>query len=324
MTAEFLSLLCLGLCLGYEDEKKNEKPPKPSLHAWPSSVVEAESNVTLKCQAHSQNVTFVLRKVNDSGYKQEQSSAENEAEFPFTDLKPKDAGRYFCAYKTTASHEWSESSEHLQLVVTGSLPEPLLSVNVDPGMTPGLRTLRCLTPYNGTECIVIALLKMGIPEPLQVRQVRKNQTDFMLWNVTSNDSGNYSCVYYLSNSSHLASFPSNKLEIWVTDKHDELEAPSMKTDGETEAWRRLRKFPKAIGSSSSETPEPSLSPSSAASPSFSSSSQSSSSTDAASTVHHLRNPPREPAIPNFQSRRLPRQIYPIWKGYLSRRQTPKE
>ncbi|KAI2593000.1 V-set and transmembrane domain containing 1 [Homo sapiens] len=118
MTAEFLSLLCLGLCLGYEDEKKNEKPPKPSLHAWPSSVVEAESNVTLKCQAHSQNVTFVLRKVNDSGYKQEQSSAENEAEFPFTDLKPKDAGRYFCAYKTTASHEWSESSEHLQLVVT--------------------------------------------------------------------------------------------------------------------------------------------------------------------------------------------------------------
>uniref|UniRef100_A0A2I2Y630 V-set and transmembrane domain containing 1 n=1 Tax=Gorilla gorilla gorilla TaxID=9595 RepID=A0A2I2Y630_GORGO len=118
MTAEFLSLLCLGLCLGYEDEKKNEKLPKPSLHAWPSSVVEAESNVTLKCQTHSQNVTFVLRKVNDSGYKQEQSSAENEAEFPFTDLKPKDAGRYFCAYKTTASHEWSESSEHLQLVVT--------------------------------------------------------------------------------------------------------------------------------------------------------------------------------------------------------------
>ncbi|XP_055095018.1 V-set and transmembrane domain-containing protein 1 isoform X1 [Symphalangus syndactylus] len=118
MTTEFLSLLCLGLCLGYEDEKKNEKPPKPSLHAWPSSVVEAESNVTLKCQAHSQNVTFVLRKVNDSGYKQEQSLAQNEAEFPFTDLKPKDAGRYFCAYKKTASHEWSESSEHLQLVVT--------------------------------------------------------------------------------------------------------------------------------------------------------------------------------------------------------------
>ncbi|XP_011787948.1 PREDICTED: V-set and transmembrane domain-containing protein 1 [Colobus angolensis palliatus] len=118
MTPEFLCLLCLGLCLGYEDEKKNEKLPKPSLHAWPSLVVEAQSNVTLKCQAPCQNVTFVLCKVNDSAYKQEQISTENEAEFLLTDLKLKDAGSYFCAYKTTASHEWSESSEHLQLVIT--------------------------------------------------------------------------------------------------------------------------------------------------------------------------------------------------------------
>uniref|UniRef100_A0A8D2ER55 V-set and transmembrane domain containing 1 n=1 Tax=Theropithecus gelada TaxID=9565 RepID=A0A8D2ER55_THEGE len=123
MTTEFLSLLCLGLCLGYEDEKKNEKLPKPSLHARPSSVVEARSNVTLKCQAPSKNVTFILRKVNDPGYKQEQFSTEDEAEFHFTDLKLKDAGSYFCAYKTTASHEWSESSEYLQLVTTGSSPE---------------------------------------------------------------------------------------------------------------------------------------------------------------------------------------------------------
>ncbi|XP_050627903.1 V-set and transmembrane domain-containing protein 1 isoform X1 [Macaca thibetana thibetana] len=118
MTTEFLSLLCLGLCLGYEDEKKNEKLPKPSLHARPSSVVEARSNVTLKCQAPSKNVTFILLKVNDSGYKQEQFSTEDEAEFHFTDLKLEDAGSYFCAYKTTASREGSESSEHLELVIT--------------------------------------------------------------------------------------------------------------------------------------------------------------------------------------------------------------
>ncbi|XP_032127003.1 V-set and transmembrane domain-containing protein 1 isoform X2 [Sapajus apella] len=118
MTTEFLSLLCLGLCLGYEGDKENEKPSKPSLHAWPSLVAEAKSNVTLKCRAPSQNVTFTLRKVNDSAYQRKQSSAGNEAEFPFTDLKPEDAGRYFCAYKTAVSHEWSESSEPLQLVVT--------------------------------------------------------------------------------------------------------------------------------------------------------------------------------------------------------------
>uniref|UniRef100_F7IJT8 V-set and transmembrane domain containing 1 n=1 Tax=Callithrix jacchus TaxID=9483 RepID=F7IJT8_CALJA len=118
MTTEFLSVLCLGLCLGYEDDKENEKLSKPSLHAWPSSVAEAKSNVTLKCRAPSQNVTFTLRKVNDSAFQREQSSAGSEAEFPFMHLKPKDAGRYFCAYKTAVSHQWSESSEHVQLVVT--------------------------------------------------------------------------------------------------------------------------------------------------------------------------------------------------------------
>ncbi|XP_062944910.1 V-set and transmembrane domain-containing protein 1 [Cynocephalus volans] len=215
MITEFLFLLCLGLCLGYEDEKKNEKLPKPSLRAWPSSVVERKSNVTLKCQSHFQNVTFMLGMLHDSRYKQEQNSAENKAEFPLTDLEPKDAGRYFCAYKTTASQEWSEKSEHLQLVVTGSLVEPSFSVNIDPEGTPGHRTLRCLISHDGIECIVIALLKTGIPEPLQVKKARKKQTDFILWNVTS--SGNYSCLYYQCDFPYLGSFPSNNLEVWLTE-----------------------------------------------------------------------------------------------------------
>ncbi|XP_077837860.1 V-set and transmembrane domain-containing protein 1 isoform X2 [Macaca mulatta] len=141
MTTEFLSLLCLGLCLGYEDEKKNEKLPKPSLHAWPSSVVEARSNVTLKCQAPSKNVTFILLKVNDSGYKQEQFLTEDEAEFHFTDLKLEDAGSYFCAYKTTASCEGSESSEHLELVITDKHDE-LEAPSMKTGSSPEESTKR--------------------------------------------------------------------------------------------------------------------------------------------------------------------------------------
>uniref|UniRef100_A0A2K6E7C7 V-set and transmembrane domain containing 1 n=1 Tax=Macaca nemestrina TaxID=9545 RepID=A0A2K6E7C7_MACNE len=141
MTTEFLSLLCLGLCLGYEDEKKNEKLPKPSLHARPSSVVEARSNVTLKCQAPSKNVTFILLKVNDSGYKQEQFLTEDEAEFHFTDLKLEDAGSYFCAYKTTASREGSESSEHLELVITDKHDE-LEAPSMKTGSSPEESTKR--------------------------------------------------------------------------------------------------------------------------------------------------------------------------------------
>ncbi|XP_019571444.1 V-set and transmembrane domain-containing protein 1 isoform X5 [Rhinolophus sinicus] len=118
MVIGFLFLLCLGLCLDYEHEQKNEKLPRPSLSALPRSVVERSSNVTLKCQCHVQNVTFMLGKLQDSGYKKEQSSAGHDAEFLLTNLEPKNAGTYFCAYKITGSHEWSEKSEHLQLVVT--------------------------------------------------------------------------------------------------------------------------------------------------------------------------------------------------------------
>ncbi|XP_058386149.1 V-set and transmembrane domain-containing protein 1 [Diceros bicornis minor] len=118
MIIEFLSLLCLGLCLGHEDEKKNEKLPKPFLIALHRTVVERSTNVTLKCQSPFQNVTFLLGKSQDPRYKQEQIATGNETKFLLTDLEPRDAGTYFCSYKTTASHEWSEKSEHLQLMVT--------------------------------------------------------------------------------------------------------------------------------------------------------------------------------------------------------------
>lgn len=38
-------------------------------------------------------------------------------------------------------------------------------------------TPMCLIPCNRTEYIIIALLKTGIPKPLQVKKVRKKQTD---------------------------------------------------------------------------------------------------------------------------------------------------
>ncbi|XP_059941056.1 V-set and transmembrane domain-containing protein 1 [Mesoplodon densirostris] len=109
MITEFLSLLYLGLCLGNEDEKNNEKFSKSLLHALPSSEVEHNSNVTLKCQSDVQNVTFMLGKLQDSGYKQECNSTGQDTKFLVTDLKPKDAGQYFCTYKTVAVEKWELS-----------------------------------------------------------------------------------------------------------------------------------------------------------------------------------------------------------------------
>ncbi|XP_054566556.1 V-set and transmembrane domain-containing protein 1 isoform X1 [Eptesicus fuscus] len=124
MITGFLSLLCLGLCLGYDDEHKNDTLPRPSLHALPGSVVGRGGNVTLKCQGHLQNVTFMLGKWQDPGYRRERSSAGHGAEFLLTRLEPEHAGRYFCAYKTAGSHGWSEKSEHLRLEVTDNHDRP--------------------------------------------------------------------------------------------------------------------------------------------------------------------------------------------------------
>ncbi|XP_003356096.2 V-set and transmembrane domain-containing protein 1 isoform X4 [Sus scrofa] len=118
MVSKILPLLCLGLCLGYEDEKKHEKLPKPQLHALPSSEIKRHSSVTFRCQSEVQNVTFMLGKLQDSGYRREQNTGRQDAEFLLVNLDSEDAGQYFCAYRTTVSQEWSEESDHLQLTVT--------------------------------------------------------------------------------------------------------------------------------------------------------------------------------------------------------------
>ncbi|XP_059761382.1 V-set and transmembrane domain-containing protein 1 [Balaenoptera ricei] len=130
MITEFLTLLYLGLCLGNEDEKNNEKFSKSLLHALPSSEVEHSSNVTLKCQSDVQNVTFVLGKLQDSGYKQECNSTGQDTKFLLTDLKPKDAGQYFCTYKTVAVEKWEINTKVIVVTTISCLSVFLLFVAV--------------------------------------------------------------------------------------------------------------------------------------------------------------------------------------------------
>lgn len=97
----------------------------------------------------------------------------------------------------------------------GSWPAPSLSVSADPEAAPGHRTLRCLTPNNGSECLITALLRAGTPDPVQVKEGRENQTDFTL-RESSEDRGSYSCVYYQCDWPHLGSSRSSRLEMQAT------------------------------------------------------------------------------------------------------------
>nr|XP_035921292.1 T-cell-interacting, activating receptor on myeloid cells protein 1-like isoform X3 [Halichoerus grypus] len=219
MMPQLLALLCTGLCVGQGSRTTDESLPKPSLRAWPSSVLPCKSNVTLQCQTSTKNVNFVFRKgkVPLQPVKS-RASTEGLAEFHLTDLKTDNAGQYTCEYYRLGSpYISSQPSDVLLLLVTGDLPKPSLQayprgeVNVGENVT-----LQCQGPASVYETVMFALLKAGAAGPIQLRGPVEKETDFSLQTVTVSDAGNYSCVYFQTGIPFWASHPSDPLEIQVT------------------------------------------------------------------------------------------------------------
>ncbi|XP_047566335.1 T-cell-interacting, activating receptor on myeloid cells protein 1-like isoform X1 [Lutra lutra] len=219
MTPQLLALLCTGLCAGQGSRGTDESLPKPSLRAWPSSVMPRWSNVTLQCQTSTKNVNFVLRK-GKVPLESVQSwiSTDGPAEFHLTDLQFRNAGEYTCDYyRRGAPSTRSQPSDVLLLLVTGNFPKPSLQAHQRGEVTAGdTVTLRCQTAANVYETIMFALLKVGAAGPVQLQGPVEKETDFSLQNVTAGDTGNYSCVYFQTSAPFWASKPSNHLEIRVT------------------------------------------------------------------------------------------------------------
>nr|XP_035921302.1 T-cell-interacting, activating receptor on myeloid cells protein 1-like isoform X3 [Halichoerus grypus] len=219
MIPEFVCLLCFGLCAGQGSRATDESFPKPSLRAWPSSVVSRKSNVMLQCQTSTKNVNFVLRKgKNILQSVQSWASTEGLAEFHLTDLKTDNAGQYTCEYYRLGSpYISSQPSDVLLLLVTGDLPKPSLQAHQRGEVTAGdTVTLQCQRPDNIFVPVMFALLKAGAAGPIRVQSPAGKETDFSLQTVTVSDAGNYSCVYFLMKAPFLTSQPSDHLEIRVT------------------------------------------------------------------------------------------------------------
>ncbi|KAM7060055.1 T-cell-interacting, activating receptor on myeloid cells protein 1 [Molossus nigricans] len=229
MILPFLALFCVGLCAG-QGYIRDEPLPRPSIHAWPSSVVPTHGNVTLQCSTPTRGVNFVLRRGRITvASSLSPESPKGLAEFHLTDLQNSHSGEYTCDYyRRKRPNVRSPPSDVLLLLVTGSLPKPSLQAHQRGNVTAGQNvTLQCRQPRHGTESNMFALLKKGTSTPIKIQSLEGQKTDFYLHNVTVCDTGDYSCVYYQTRAPFWASEPSDPLAIWVTD--------------ETESSKRKRK-----------------------------------------------------------------------------------
>ncbi|XP_045239198.2 immunoglobulin superfamily member 1 isoform X5 [Macaca fascicularis] len=191
--------------------------PKPWLFAEPSSVVPMGQNVTLWCRGPVHGVGYILHKEEEATSMQLWGSTSNDGAFPITNISGASMGRYSCCYHP----DWTSSikiqpSNTLELIVTGLLPKPSLLAQPGPMVSPGENmTLQCQGELPDSTFV---LLKEGTQDPLEQQRPSGYRADFWMPAVRGEDSGIYSCVYYLDSAPFAASNHSDSLEIWVTDK----------------------------------------------------------------------------------------------------------
>ncbi|XP_007517088.2 immunoglobulin superfamily member 1 [Erinaceus europaeus] len=191
--------------------------PKPSLFAEPSSVVSMGQNVTLWCQGPVHGVGYILQKEREATSMQLWGSTSKDGAFSITNISGMSIGRYSCCYHP----DWTspikiQPSNTLELIVTGLLPKPSLLAQPGPMVAPGENmTLQCQGELPDSTFV---LLKEDTQEPVEQQRPNGYRADFWMPEVRSEDSGTYSCVYYLDSAPLAASNHSDSLEIWVTDK----------------------------------------------------------------------------------------------------------
>ncbi|XP_023574608.1 immunoglobulin superfamily member 1 [Octodon degus] len=191
--------------------------PKPWLFAEPSSVVPMGHNVTLRCQGPVRGIGYILHKEEEATSRQLWGSISVDGTFPITNVSAASIGHYSCYYHP----DWTslikiQPSNTLELIVTGLLPKPSLLAQPGPVVAPGENmTLQCQGELPDSTFV---LLKEGIQAPLEHKRPSGYRADFWMSVVRGEDSGIYSCVYYLDSAPLVASNHSDLLEIWVTDK----------------------------------------------------------------------------------------------------------
>ncbi|XP_043293033.1 killer cell immunoglobulin-like receptor 3DL1 [Cervus canadensis] len=211
MWPSLLSLLSLGFCVSLRIWAAVGEYDKPSLSAWPSTVVPLGQTVTLQCHSCSPFALFRLFKTDGTSLPELQG--HHVKTFTLGPVTREHAGSYTCSGAYQSRH-----SDPLQIVVTGVFTKPAISAHPGPLVREERNvTLRCHSQLLFDKYILHQENSTGHFQ-------RRGETlpgghaaaDFFIGPMTSGSAGTYRCYGSLSRSPYEWSAPSDPVDIVIT------------------------------------------------------------------------------------------------------------